>query len=192
VKIAGVVLAAGASTRLGRPKQTLVIDGETLVERAARVARESGLSPVFTVVAPAGDFGHSLQQQGCIIVLNESAAEGIAASIRNGIKAARVLKAEGVVLLTCDQPALTADHLRALCAEPQSPCGSGYAGKVGIPAYFPASSFDNLLQLKGDTGARDLLRNARSVRSENLSYDIDTETDITKLSSKLKCDPLQG
>jgi len=192
MKIAGVVLAAGASNRLGRPKQSIVIGGETLVERAARVAREAGLSPVMVVVAPVGDYGHSLQQQGYLVVLNESADEGIAASIRSGIRAARALKAEGAVLLACDQPTLTADHLRQLCAEAQSICGSGYAGKVGIPAYFPTSIFPSLLQLQGDTGARDLLHNARSVRSENLSYDIDTEADIAQLSSKLKCDPLQG
>jgi CTP:molybdopterin cytidylyltransferase MocA len=57
---------------------------------------------------------------------------------------------------------------------------------VGIPAYFPASTFDSLLQLKGDTGARDLLRNARSVLSENLSFDIDTEEDIARLASETK------
>ena len=51
VKIAGVVLAAGASTRLGRPKQSIVIDGETLVERTVRVVKEAGLYPVIVVVA---------------------------------------------------------------------------------------------------------------------------------------------
>ena len=106
----------------------------------------------------------------------------MASSIRCGVDVARA--SDGVVLMTCDQPALTADHLRALCAELQSPCGSAYAGKVGIPAYFPASAFDSLLQLEGDTGARDLLRNARSVLSENLSFDIDTEEDIAQLHSK--------
>ena len=185
MKIAAVVLAAGASTRLGRPKQTVVLNGETLLERAVRIATEAGLSPVMVVVAD-----QTLQLTGAESVLNANASEGMASSIRCGVSA--VLGCDGVVLLACDQPALTADHLRALYAEPHSPCGSGYAGKVGVPAYFPPSSFDSLLQLKGDRGARDLLLTARSVPSENLSFDIDTEEDIAQLSSKIKCNPLRG
>ena len=183
MKIAAVVLAAGASTRLGRPKQTVVLNGETLLQRAVRIATEAGLSPVMVVVAD-----QTLQLTGAESVLNANASEGMASSIRCGVSA--VLGCDGVVLLACDQPALTADHLRALYVQPHSPCGSGYADKVGIPAYFPASSFASLLQLKGDTGARGLLRNARSVSSEDLSFDIDTEEDIAQFSSKTKCDPL--
>jgi len=183
MKIAGVILAAGASTRLGRPKQLAMIDGETLVERAVRVANQAGLSPVIVVVADG-----ALNFKDARAILNPDANEGMASSIRCGVTAAT--GCDGAVLLACDQPTLTADHLRQLCAEPQSICGSGYAGKVGIPAYFPASDFPKLLQLQGDTGARDLLRNARSVPSENLSYDVDTEEDIAQLTAKLKCDPL--
>jgi len=189
MKIAGVVLAAGLSTRLGRPKQTVMIDGETLVERAVRTAAEAGLSPVIAVVLDAALID-SLQKLGAIVLLNRKTYEGLSSSIAVGVGAAKAQDADGVALMACDQPALTADHLKQLCAEPGSACGSGYAGKVGIPAYFPASSFDSLLQLKGDTGARDLLRGARSVIAEELSFDIDTEADIAHLLNKTKCVPL--
>jgi molybdenum cofactor cytidylyltransferase len=185
MKIAAVVLAAGASRRLDRPKQTVVLGGETLVERAIRIASEARLQPVIAVVRPEGDFGHSLQALGALVVLNDKADEGIAASIRYGIHAARLLRATGVVLLTCDQIAVTAEHLQALCAESAKAAGSGYAGKVGIPAYFPAADFDRLLQLTGDTGARDLLRHARSVSTEALTFDIDTEADVARARSLL-------
>lgn len=191
MKIAGVVLAAGLSTRLGRPKQTVMFAGETLAHRAVRTAAEAGLSPVIAVILDAVLI-ESLQKLGAMVLLNRRAYEGLSSSIAVGVGAVKAQGADGVVLLACDQPALTADHLRALYAELQSPCGSAYAGKVGIPAYFPASSFARLLQLKGDTGARDLLRNARSVLSEDLSFDIDTEEDIALLISKTKCGPLQG
>ena len=191
MKIAGVVLAAGLSTRLGRPKQTVMLGGETLVERAVRTAIEAGLFPVIAVILDA-ELIDSLQKLGAMVLLNRRTYEGLSSSIAVGVGAAKNQGADGVVLLACDQPALMADHLRALCAHPQSACGSAYAGKVGIPAYFPVSSFASLLQLTGDTGARDLLHNARSVHSENLSFDIDTEEDIAQLSSKLKCNPLQG
>jgi len=189
MKIAGVVLAAGLSTRLGRPKQTVVLHGETLVERAVRTAVEAGLFPVIVVILDAALID-SLQALGATVLLNRKTSEGLSSSIIVGVNAAT--GCDGVVLMACDQPTLTPNHLRQLCAEPQSICGSGYAGKVGIPAYFPALDFPKLLQLQGDTGARALLRNARAVPNENLSFDIDTEEDIAHLSSKLKCDPQQG
>jgi molybdenum cofactor cytidylyltransferase len=67
-----------------------------------------------------------------------------------------------------------------LCTETGVVTGSGYAGKIGVPAFFPASSFEELLQLQGDTGARSLLRTARSVNTEDLAFDIDTEDDVTR------------
>jgi CTP:molybdopterin cytidylyltransferase MocA len=183
---AAVILAAGASRRLGRPKQSVVVAGETLVERAARTAQLAGLAPVIAVVRPEGDFGHALQRLGCVVVVNEDADEGIAASIRRGVNVATLLQATGVVLMTCDQVAVTAEHLQALCTQPAAPCGSGYAGKIGIPAYFPASSFDALMELRGDTGARDLLRSARSVPTEALSFDVDTEEDVERARKLLE------
>lgn len=181
MSIAGIVLAAGSSTRLGRPKQTVVLDGEMLVERAVRVAQEAGLSPVIAVMNPEGDFGHSLQQLGCLVVINESAAEGMASSICRGVVVAKMLKASGAVLMTCDQIAISPEHLQALCEEPANIAGSGYAGRVGIPAYFPASSFEDLQQLSGDVGARELLRTARVVADEKLALDIDTEEDLARV-----------
>ena len=180
MSIAGVVLAAGSSSRLGRPKQTVVLDGETLVERAVRVAQEAGFSPVIAVINPEGDFGHSLQQLGCLVVINEGFAEGMASSIRRGVAVAKMLKASGVVLMTCDQVAVSPEHLRALCEDTESIAGSGYAGKIGIPAYFPASGFDGLQQLSGDVGAREMLRSARVVVNERLALDIDTEEDLAR------------
>ncbi len=186
MSVAAVVLAAGASRRLGRPKQTVMVAGETLVERAVRTAQEAGFAPVIAVVRPEGDFGHALQQHGCLVVVNEEADEGIAASIRRGVHENGMLKASGVVLMTCDQVAVTAEHLRALCAIPDAACGSGYAGKVGIPAYFPASAFEALMQLRGDVGARELLRSARAVPTEALSFDVDTEEDVERARKLLE------
>jgi molybdenum cofactor cytidylyltransferase len=178
--VAAVVLAAGASRRLGRPKQTVMLDGEMLVERAVRVAMEAELSPVIVVVNPEGDFGYSLQQRGCVIVVNESATEGMAASIRRGVGVAKMLRAAGVVVMACDQPGVRAEHLRALVAEPLRVTGSRYAGRTGVPAYFPAGCFEELLKLQGDAGARELLREAAFVEDEALALDVDTEADVER------------
>ena len=180
-----MILAAGASRRLGTPKQNLVLAGETLVERALRTAQQAGLSPGIVVLRPQGDFGHSLQQLGAQIVLNDRADDGMASSIRLGVNVAGMMKASGVVLMTCDQVLLQPDHLRALCAQPQRITGSAYAGKVGIPAYFPAASFAYLLALQGDIGARDLLQSASSIANDDLALDIDTAEDFDRAQSLL-------
>ena len=179
---AAVILAAGFSRRLGRPKQTLVLAGETLVERAARIATEASLSPVFVVVNREAQFCDALEQRGCFVVMNELAQEGMASSIRRGVKAAETFLASGLVLMTCDQVELDADHLRRLVANPTQITASSYAGRKGIPAYFPASEFAALLLLHGDVGARDLLRPAQAILNESLAVDIDTEADAAKLA----------
>ncbi len=179
-KIAAVVLAAGASRRLGRPKQEVVLGGRTLVERAVRTATQAGLSPVLVVVRAGGGLGPSLRRLGAVAVVNDRAEEGMAASVRLGVHTAQELNADGAVVLTCDQVALRAEHLLALCAEPGRVTASEYAGRKGVPAYFPAAHFAELLMLEGDTGARELLRAAATVVDESLALDVDTEEDVAK------------
>jgi molybdenum cofactor cytidylyltransferase len=174
--IAAVVLAAGFSRRLGRAKQMIEIGGETLLARATRVAREAGLAPVVVVVN--AEFSEELS--GCELVVNELAVEGMASSIRCGLERAREAGASGVVVIACDQVRLRAEHLLELCAVAGRVTGSGYAGKVGIPAYFPEASFGELLALRGDVGARDLLRGAALVVDERLVLDVDTEEDVAR------------
>ena len=170
---AAVVLAAGSSTRLGTPKQKLMFNGEMLVQRAARIAREAGFSPVFVVVPEVCDFGPQLSDAK--LVANANAAEGIASSIRAGVAAAVSAHADGVILLTCDQIHLRAAHLRALVSDHVT--GSAYAGRIGIPAYFPATALPLLSTLSGDFGARDMLKHAAYIRDEDLAVDIDTPQD---------------
>jgi molybdenum cofactor cytidylyltransferase len=179
--VAAVILAAGSSRRLGRPKQTIVFEGEMLVGRAARIAAEAGLSPVLIVVSPEADFCAALEAAGHRCVVNEEAAEGMAASIRCGIRAAERSAVMGAVLMTCDQPHVTVEHLRRLVAEGDAIRASEYAGRKGIPAYFPAAVFDDLLKLQGDAGAREMLRDAAAVLDESLGMDVDTAEDVAGL-----------
>ena len=180
--IAAVVLAAGASRRLGRAKQLVEIGGETLLERAVRVAEEARLEPVIVVVRDAGVASGLL---GCDVAVNALADEGMASSIRAGVARARELGVVGVVVMACDQVALRAEHLRSLCGEVDRVTGSGYAGKVGIPAYFPATKFSELMELRGDVGARELLRGAAAVVDEALGLDVDTEADLERARGML-------
>jgi molybdenum cofactor cytidylyltransferase len=158
-----------------------MLDGEMLVERAMRIAQEAGLNPVFVALRADATFREAVVLCGCLPVVNEHADEGMAASIRAGVAAAQAVGAEGVVVMTCDQVRTRAEHLQLLCENPQRVCGTRYAGKTGIPAYFPASSFGDLLALSGDVGARALLREADAVLEEGLSLDVDTEEDVAAM-----------
>ncbi len=184
VSIAGVILAAGFSRRLGHPKQEVRLGGETLLERTVRTALAASLAPVIAVVRDPG-WVDRLSGIGAVGVLNQHAAEGMSTSIHAGVHQAQQAGADSLVLLTCDQPLLSPAHLRALCADPTQTTASAYAGRTGIPAFFPAAAFPALLSLQGDKGARDLLHAARSITDEDLALDIDTEADLLTLQSRM-------
>jgi molybdenum cofactor cytidylyltransferase len=176
--IAAIVLAAGASTRLGQPKQLVEIGGETLLQRAVRTAREAGCDPVVVVLGAAAEqILKRCDLSDAIVAMNSEWQQGMASSVRAGLAATS--GAEGVVLTTCDQPAVTAAHLRALMAT-DSVTASAYAGRRGVPAYFPAALFAELMRLRGDAGARDLLHEAATVDLAGGELDVDTVLDLDK------------
>jgi len=160
--VAAIVLAAGASRRLGQPKQLLRLDGETLLPRVLRLAGEAGATPLFAVLGAHREIvAASIRNCGAQVVFNPQWEQGIASSICAGLGALDA-GAAGALLLGCDQTRLTASHLRAMmeafAAQPApSIVASRYAGVLGIPALFPRSAFPELLALRGDKGARALL-----------------------------------
>jgi len=174
-----LVLAAGASKRLGRPKQLLTVDGETLVARATRIALEATGRVV--VVVAEGNEGLVQPSPVITVVVNEGAAEGIASSIRRGVEAC-----DGDVLLVlCDQPRITAAHLRALVDAGAPIAATAYDGILGVPAFFSSSYRSELLALRGDTGARRVIEAHREgvvgVPFEEAGVDIDREEDLQSL-----------
>jgi molybdenum cofactor cytidylyltransferase len=185
--VTAIVLAAGASSRLGRPKQLVVWREETLVHRAARLALEAGLGPVRVVTgARADEVARAVADLPVTCVHNPRAAEGLAGSIHRGLEGV-----EGaVLLLTCDQPLLTPEHLRAL-AERWRATGAGlvasdYDGVAGVPALFSASLLPPLRALQGDQGARALFR-GRAVETVPFvggGLDVDTEDDVRALERR--------
>lgn len=181
--IAAVVLAAGASRRLGSPKQLAMLGDETLLERAVRLAREAGCSPVIVVLGAE----HQKVLAHCrlgdaVPVIHDNWEEGMGSSIRLGVDACE--SAAGVVVMTCDQPAVTAEHLQTLMRglDVKASC---YAGKRGVPVFFPSRFFTELRALHGDAGARELLRSAASVELEGGDLDVDTPEDLERARSFL-------
>jgi molybdenum cofactor cytidylyltransferase len=190
--VPAVIVAAGSSSRLGRPKQLVLMDGETLLARAIRIAHDAGASPVFVVLgAHREEIEAAVDFASARIVTNESWPEGLASSIRAGLAALEkdASTAPAVLLMLCDQPRVTAEHLRKMMQEFQgskvAAIASLYAGKRGIPAIFPREAFADLLALAGDQGARGLLadpsRQVIEVALAGGEVDVDRPEDLASL-----------
>ena len=178
--IAAIVLAAGASRRLGEPKQLVKLGNENLLERTVRVAREAGLAPIVAVLGFQSDRILANSTLGdASIVVNHQWEEGMASSIRVGVGTAHTLapELEGFIILACDQPAVTPQHLQSI-ASATTVTASSYAGRCGVPAYFPAASLEQLMELSGDAGARELLQAANSIELPHGELDVDTPGDL--------------
>jgi molybdenum cofactor cytidylyltransferase len=195
IPVPAILLAAGASTRLGQPKQLLrlpAFGGETLLDHAVALARASGAAPIFVVLgAHAEEIHLECELLDCILVRNEAWAEGMASSLRVGIAAVleNTPAASGALVMVCDQPSLSAQHLRCLLdahqADSDRVLASGYAGRTGVPAIFPREMFPALLKLQGDQGARALLqRSGTTVHAIDFpggELDLDSPEDLQRL-----------
>ena len=178
MRVGAVVLAAGASRRLGEPKQLVMLGSETLLERAVRIAREAECSPIVVVLGDEAASIHTACDLGsAIVVVNVDWADGMGGSIGVGIGALGDIDA--CVVMTCDMPAVTAAHLCSLMASGEV-TASSYAGRRGVPAYFPVRTFPSLMELHGDAGARDMLRSAPCVQLMGGELDVDTIEDLER------------
>jgi molybdenum cofactor cytidylyltransferase len=186
-----VVLAAGPSTRFGSAKQLVRVAGRPLLHTAVtRAAEVSGNALIVVLGAHAAQLAPLLKHSPGSIVVNHHWREGLASSIRAGV-ARLPATCAGVMLVLADQAAVSADDLKRLAGswrkQPQYIAAALYAGTCGAPAIFPRSMFRELAQLRGDTGARPLLRrNAdRIVRvpMPSAALDVDTPEDLLTLEA---------
>jgi CTP:molybdopterin cytidylyltransferase MocA len=188
---AAILLAAGGSRRLGAPKQLVEVAGEPLVRRAARAALTTGPAQTLVVVgAQAEQVWNAVADLPVARVECAEWTAGLSASIQAGLRAVdRDVSAALFVL--CDQPALEAVHLRALVeqwrSEPGRAAASAYAGTLGVPAILPRSWFGALARLRGDRGARDLLRaraaEVQGVTAAALAVDVDEPGDLARIAA---------
>jgi molybdenum cofactor cytidylyltransferase len=186
-----VVLAAGESRRLGRPKQLVQWRGESLITRSVRAAQVvCGQRVVVVLGAHRDAIECELKPLSPVLALNPHWTEGLASSLRAGI-AALPPSCEAALLQSCDQPRVPVRALQALAQcwreNPDHAIASAYANTVGIPAILPTRLFTTLKALSGDKGARVVLR-AEGAQLLRLSlpeaaFDVDDEDSLRALEA---------
>lgn len=151
---AGLVLAAGAGTRFGRPKAPVEVDGERLVDRAVRCLRTGGCDPVVVVL---GAWIGAVA--GATVVENGRWAEGMGSSLRIGLDAVAATDAHQVVVTLVDLPGLTAAAVARVVEADGSIAVATYQGERGHPVRFAREHWAGVaLAAGGDAGARGFLR----------------------------------
>lgn len=189
LRVTGVVLAAGGSKRLGQPKQLVVYDGKPLVAHAVHVLLDSGCSNVLTVLgAHAADIESSLRDYQTKIVVNEMWSSGISSSIASACNHLGP-NVDAVLISLCDQPFIPTSHFESLVAAVSTTNVTITAteyddGTHGVPAIFTSPHLAALRNLRGDFGAKELIRQqehaALPLASEQ-QFDVDTRADLDSL-----------
>ncbi|WP_069840290.1 xanthine dehydrogenase accessory protein PucB [Bacillus sp. F56] len=166
----GVFLAAGNSKRMGQNKLALPLKEETIGSLSLKTALSSRLDHVLVVVrtkhASLEWIGSQYQappfQKRWSLHVCPDAEKGQGHSISSGVRKAESMGADGVVILLADQPFLSVDHLNALVAlAPESFAVSSFLGAFTPPIYFSSACFPYIKGLKGDEGARRLLKSGK-------------------------------
>lgn len=184
-RLAGLVLAAGAATRFGGPKQLAQVGGVSLIERAAALALGCCDAGVVVVTgAHAGAVEAAVCHLPVVLARNDAWPDGLAGSLRRGLDALP-RTADACLVMLCDQPEIAAADLSRLVAAwrgaPGQMAAAYYGGAPGVPAVFPRSAWPQLAQLHGDRGARGVLAGAAlltTVAMPAAALDIDTRADL--------------
>jgi len=162
-KVAAVILAAGGSSRFGKPKQLIELRGKTLLGRILDAATEANCSPIAVVISEAMIEVRKLETTNATVVENENWQRGIGTSIRAGVQSVinHTPDVDAIVLLVCDQPFVDAFRIKQLIAlraqTVKSIVASSYANTLGVPALFGRSCFPELLALDDESGAKAII-----------------------------------
>ena len=185
-----IVLAAGASTRFGSPKQLTRVNGVPLLQlMLSRATAVAGHAVTVVLGANASDVVPALGRLPVSLVINRDWNEGLASSIRAGVRSLPG-SCGGALLLLADQASITSADLQRLAdswaRNPRAIVAAQYAGSHGVPALFPRSEFPALLRLQGEQGARALLRNPAvsviGVPMPSAAIDIDRPEDLAAIA----------
>ena len=196
-QVGAIILAAGESSRLGKPKQLLELNHKSLVRRIADEAGDADCRPVIVVTGSASaEVQASIAGTGAVAVENRHWKRGIGTSIRTGVRylGEAAPEIDAIVLLVCDQPAVDARMIRQLIALRDKTgkriVASRYAETLGVPALFDRQCFHELLDLPDELGAKEIILSDPERVAElpfpDGAIDIDTVDDWKNLHNQAR------
>ncbi|TYA92110.1 nucleotidyltransferase family protein [Seonamhaeicola marinus] len=190
-----IILAAGAASRMGKPKQLLPFKNSTLLEHSISQALNSKIKEVYCILgANSENIKKTVSSSQITFIDNPKWKEGLSTSIVKGINYLETLEKtfDAVLIMLCDQPFINAHYIDLLmdtfAKNPKSIIASNYGGKHGVPAIFPKKTFQYLAKLEGDKGAKEVLNNgffnviSVTPKSKEVLKDIDTPEDYESLN----------
>jgi molybdenum cofactor cytidylyltransferase len=189
MKTCGVILlAAGNSTRLGSPKQLLPLQDNNLLQHAIQTAMDVAAGHIIVVLGANAELMEPvIKKQAVHIAYNEWWEKGMSTSIVCGLNALLQLEptVDAAIFMVCDQPYVTPALLQQVIdtwhRSDRQIVASSYNDTIGTPALFSASIFQQLLSLKGDTGAKKIIAQNKDVVATVSfplgSIDIDSKAD---------------
>ncbi|CAM1363314.1 Molybdenum cofactor cytidylyltransferase [Tenacibaculum sediminilitoris] len=189
-KTAILILAAGSASRMGKIKQLLPYKNTTLLEWAIEQAQKLTVKNVFCVLGANKDaIEKQLTTKNVEVIYNPNYKNGLSTSIVEGINFLQKHNFDNALIMLSDQPHVTSEYLSSMIEtsknNPSKIIASNYQVSVGVPAIFPKIFFNDLLNLKGDKGAKKILlqhdKNVVKVNSSQNLLDIDTPEDYQHL-----------
>ena len=192
-RLYALVMAAGGSRRFGGLKQLVELQGKSLLRRTVEMAMNVVDSRVFVVLGmKAKKLEREIKDYGIQIVENLNWENGIASSIRTGIDALPQ-DCDGALILFCDQPFVTAAHIKGLIntwsRDQERIISSRYGDSFGVPVIFPRKYFTEMMKLTGDNGAKSMLQkyiaHTVSIDLPEAALDIDTQEDLIEAIKKV-------
>jgi molybdenum cofactor cytidylyltransferase len=190
MKVAVIILAAGASSRMGTSKQRLPWKSGTLLTHAINTAKKSGLNDITVVLGADEDENRqALKDENVIILSNSKWESGMGSSLKAGLKNAMQSKPDAILVMVCDQPFVTPEHLRALTnvlsTQKKKATFSKYAETTGVPAVFSKDLFSALLSLGDDQGAKGIVKQIKEEDFSTIELK-DGEVDLDTYEQYLK------
>jgi len=192
-KVAGILLAAGTSSRMGSNKLLFELEGESVLRRAAKRALAGGLSPLVVVLGHESDRAHrEIEDLPCQWALNPLYEQGINSSLKSGVMAVQGLKAPAAMVMLADMPFVTPEMIAAMIDRYRTTTAplviSDYEGVNAPPMVYDRSLFMELLMMTGEGCGRQVVKRHRS-EAEVIPWpvaalaDIDVPEDYERVKS---------
>ena len=184
-KVPIILLAAGASSRMGQPKQLLPWGEQTLIEHQIQTLMQSGESVIVVLGAHADRIWPVVEKYPVTIVLNDDWETGMAGSIACGINEIGLQhpNADGILITLVDQPLISIGHFNGILNAFEEGCrqiiaSTSSEGWLGVPALFDKCYFSELRNLQGEKGAKTLIQQyptqIKTLECNEIIRDIDT------------------